>query len=776
MRYVKTFLYLIILFLTSCYSVKTNNNSIVINEVVSRNSGSSYDINGKSSDWIEIYNSGKRKINLEGYSLSVSESDNPIYLFNKSFIRGGETLIIWCSANDSVNTDLELHAPFKISGSGEVITLTDPDGKVVDKIEVPELDSDVSFGRPISNIDQLVILSNSTPGKLNNSDERLNDTQSTIPLFSTNGGFYATVFNLELSCLENEVIYYTTDGSIPTLDSNLYKNSIKISDASASPNELSTIEGTAVWSIAPKEKLYKGSVIRAITYSKGHPISDVVTNTYFISDKLNKRYSMPVVSISTNSENLFDFNRGIYMLGKINKDWVKNSPKEKIQGDNPANFNQRGKGWAIPFHMEYYDLDGKSSLSNGGLLRILGGWSRANPVKSLRLDFNEPIKNIIYPDLDIKELNSIVLRTGANDWDHTIFRDTLMTSIVDDLMETQESKPAIVFINGEYWGIHNIRERMNQSYFKNHFNIPIKNIVVLENEGEVAEGDSKGAESYKKILDFIENNDLSITTNYEYIKSKIDIENFVDYFATQIYYANSDWPGNNIRFWHDEKNDSKWRWMLYDTDFGLGLYDWTGGVHHDTFDLVMNPNGPDWPNPPWSTLLFRSLISNSDFKLLFLNRFCDLLNSRFSTINMKKELNEIIELYEPEMTEHLNRWGNPNDNLNRWKSKTEIISGFVSQRPKLIREKISRKFGLKGSVKLEINIKNGSVNVNTINNLESNWSGVYFKNTAITIKAIPNEGYTFTGWEGLTGSTNPVIQIKLDKNSILTPLFVKDDK
>lgn len=670
----------LIIFIQSVLLYANSQAEVVINEVMSSNKGYVYDIEGDSSDWIELYNPGG-KVTLKGYTLTINDKS---YKLDDIEMEKESYYLIWCSGkeylSDTFYIGLETHIQGKLSKEGVTITLLNSKEELVDTIVVPELKKNQSYGK-------IGILTYPTPGTLNPEDVLISKNRPDEPIFSVSGGLYKEDFTLELSSDNPETqIYYTLDGSEPTLYSNRYSEPITIKDRSLERDVLSRIDGTSENFRYPLTKSFKGTVVRAISYLDGHKPSKTVSHSYFITEEGADRYTMPVVSISTDKENLFNYERGIYMLGVINDRWKEKNPGAKIQGDNPANYNQRGKGWTIPVNMEFFGLEGVREISTLSTMRVMGGWTRENPVKSFRLDFDKDIPNKIFPEINREELDSVIIRTSANDWNFSLFRDALMTSLVDDLVETQEFRPVILFLNGEYWGIHNIRERFTEDYIADHKGLDKKDIVILENDSVFAEGNKNLEHNYQEILDYIEEFGLKDEKHYNYIKEYIDIENFIDYVAIQIYYGNCDWPGNNVRYWQDVTNQSKWRWLLYDTDFGFGLYDWAGGIYNNTIELIMNPNGRPWPNPSWSTFLFRSLMENSEFKQLYLERFDELLKTRFSEANLITEIDKFIELYKPEITEHINRWDIMDGYKDGWLRNVVRLKDFARERGEFIKK------------------------------------------------------------------------------------------
>ena len=201
-----------------------------------------------------------------------------------------------------------------------------------------------------------------------------------------------------------------------------------------------------------------------------------------------------------------------------------------------------------------------------------------------------------------------------------------MTSLMDGSgLETQAYRPAAVYLNGQYWGFYNIREKINEHFLDDKIDVDKSEINLLEFNGDVIQGNN---DSYNDIIDFVTNNSLAVEANYQYIAEQIDIDNYVTYQVAQIYADNRDWPGNNIKYWNSPT--TKWRWILFDTDFVFGT--WNGGASSfDTLSYALESNGPGWPNPPWSTLLFRKLVENSQFRNKLINQFADEFNGRFQS-------------------------------------------------------------------------------------------------------------------------------------------------
>jgi hypothetical protein len=376
--------------------------------------------------------------------------------------------------------------------------------------------------------------------------------------------------------------YYSLDGSVPDQNSSPYVSPI-------------VIDETAVLKI----KSFADNFIPSPTF----------TSTYFI----NQDKELPIISLSTDPQNLWDYETGIYVLGP-------NAESEYPYFN--ANFWQ---DWERPANFEYYDIDQDQKINQDVIIKIFGGWSRANEQKSLSVfsNKNDNLSYEFFPKLNVSEFRSIVLRNSGNDWSSTMLRDGFIHSLAADLaIDHLAYQPAVLYLNGEYWGIHNIREKLNLNYIASHHNVKKQNISLLEHNGSVIDGTN---EDYIEMIDFLNSHNLVLDANYEVMKNHIDINSFINYQLLEIFAANTDWPGNNVKYWRDNSENGKWRWILFDTDFGFNWI-WSEDYTHNTLEFALEENGPEWPNPPWSTFILRKLLENQSFQNDFVNRYADLPN------------------------------------------------------------------------------------------------------------------------------------------------------
>jgi hypothetical protein len=474
--------------------------------------------------------------------------------------------------------------------------------------------------------------------------------------------------------------------------------------------------------------------------------------------------------LSTNPDNFWDNEIGIYVLG------------DNASNDLPffgANF---WEDWERPIHIEFFETDGTLGFSQDAGVKIFGGWSRAMAQKSLsifaRSEYgSNKINYQIFPDKDIQEFESIVLRNSGNDWysgenwsSNSMFRDGMATGLMDNTgVDHQAYKPAVVYLNGEYWGIHNIREKVNEEFLaSNNPGVDPDEIDELEANAGVIEGDNQ---DYLNMINFIENNSLTDPNNYQIVEQQVDINNFIDYYITQIFIANTDWPGNNIKFWRPQITGSKWKWILYDTDFSFGLVEWPT---HNTLQFALEANGPGWPNPPWSTFLFRSLMENQEFQIQFINHFCFYLSTRFKPDYVNEHITNTVENISEEMSNHIDRWGG---SISQWYQNVNTVTQFGNVRRMYVFNHLSSYFGLSESSTITVSsspAEGGNLYTSNQGIPENPWEATYFNGVPIEITAVPNPGYIFSHWAGPGTVYEPTLTLTLSSDINFTAVFVED--
>ena len=690
-----------------------------------------------------ILNEGENILAIQGHNINSQSSDMTVIpflsaIFKNPSLQGHEPDQIL-----DLESYFQLHTNFKISSNNESIYFTNENGKIVDEILVDGLLPGNSVG--YSNLsNEVVNFIRTTPGYRNSSQEFVGTVKEKVS-FSHQGGIKDSELNLELSGKKlGQVIRYTRDGSEPNSNSNIYKDKIKIDESTS---------------------------IRARIYEEGYIPSEVKSESYVIGSN----HDIDILLISTDPENLFDDENGIYTFGTPGSYY----PNIPFFG---ANF---WEDWEIPGHISFFENGSKRSAKFNTGIKIFGGWSRGqNGQRSLsffaRGKYGDPnFKHKFFDNLEYDDFESFVIRNSGQDWLRSNMKDIMLTSLMrGSEIDFQENNPVATYINGDYWGMYNMREKINEHMLASKHNVSANEITILTNNADVLKGDNN---EYNKLINFINNNDLSNSENYEYVSSQIDIDQYTLYQASNIYFNNTDWPGNNIKFW--KHPDTKWRWIMYDTDFGFGPWWNLNNYRENTLSFSLEVNGGDWPNPPWSTLLFRKLIMNNSFKNQFINRYADELNTRFKPENVVNHIYEVYSTVEPEIIKHFERWKNDSSvgyNINNIKSHVNHYVNnmviFARNRHSIARNHIMSQFNIRNfhSVMIEnANLNFGYVKINENIDIETDrWTGEYFETIPIKIRAIPKPGFEFSHWSGDLSSKNEIINISLMKDLNIQANFI----
>jgi len=723
----------------------------VINEIMSLNATTIQDEDGDYADWIEIFNPGTVTINLAGYGLSDDPNEPFKWTFPEMPLESRKHLLIFASDKDRRNPAAPyLHTNFKLKSGGEFLLLTNAAGTKCDSLKIASLSADVSLGRQPDGGAEWLFFTEATPGKSNRT-QGFTGTADSV-LVSLPGGFYATGQSVRLSTSSPTAkIYYTLDGAEPGVNANLYRTPINIRNT---------------------------TVLRARAFEPNLMPGKITTQTYFI----NEETLLPVISLATHPDNLFDEDIGIYVVG--NGTALGGYPSNPI--GPPANY---WEDWERPIHIEFFEPDGRLGFKLDAGVKMTGKTSRNLPQKSFAIfarnkygyrEINYPI----FPDVPITRFKSIVLRNAGSDNTHNQgavhFRDGLTATLVKELaLDKQAYRPAFVFANGEYWGIYNIREKLNEDYLAAHHGVDPDKVDLLDDYHTlyplVVEGDAR---HYNALIDYLLVHDLSDEAAADYVKIQMYVHNFLDYMAAQIYFANQDGPGHNCKFWRPKTADGKYRWLLYDTDHAFGMRIFVPYFHFEpeaykdnTIGYYRQPDGPSWPNPPESTFLFRKILENENFKYAFINRLSDYLNTIFAPETVLQKIETVFETIEPALPRHLERWSG---SLNTWYENVEIVQTFAEYRLDYLREHIVNEFGLSGMAEVTLAISpanSGAIKINTSYITQSPWQGTYFQGVPIQLTALPHPGYQFTGWSGGSAEKSRTLLITLTNDLALTANF-----
>ena len=516
----------------------------------------------------------------------------------------------------------------------------------------------------------------------NSSEERIVYPDHLV--FSHGSGFYDDSFSLEIKGPEGYNIYYSLDNSDPDEHSSLYNSPILIEDASSKPNYFSTKDGISSLDVYyPTELVDKCVVVKVVGINPNTgdktPISYL---NYFINFQNKDGYlNMPVITLNVNESDLYDYERGIYVTGKIYDESEHTGYPETY----PANYHQKGKGWEREANFKYFDSSKNITLEQNIGIRIHGGWSRAFNQKSFNLYARKEYSGSStfgYNFFDGINPHSLMLRNGG-------YRDTFVTKIRDSLnqdfsinegFDVQRGFPTIVFLNGEYWGIYNLQERYSDNYVKEHHQINKNDVIIIKND-EIDEGDIEDYHLYEELIEFFKNADFTRSEDYEMAKSYIDINEFASYMSTQLYVNNIDWPGNNVRVYRDAASENaKWHFMMYDTDDSMNMLTYKCGPDNDPF-----LKSTHWKSGPLESdcllgLMLSKLISNTEFKSLFRGTFIRIGSENFNQNKVKEYLNQKSELLANPMVKNYKRFVNNDYDETYYTEAIKLIQDFFDKR------------------------------------------------------------------------------------------------
>ena len=685
------------------------------------------------ADPASILVEGTNVIAIQGHNISNTSSDFSLIPFLSIGRLGeGEDNI---SPYISVPPSGGLHTNFKLKAEGESVYLFNTVGSLIDSVGGVTLPNDVSFGRKPDGSMQWLYFAEPTPNAANSTPGVEGGITRTVVISPQGGKHLGGVSITMTTGNSQDTIYYTNDGSIPDRSTYRCTGSIYIGHS---------------------------QVIRARVLSSSSLPGEVTTNTYVI--ELNHEF--PIVCLSTDPYNLWDELSGIFAFGP------------NAESSYPyfgANFWQ---DWERPVHFELYDQSGYKRIDQGAGIKVFGGWSRGSDQKSVSLFArNEYGKGSFeyqfFQDKPITKFESIVLRNSGNDNMGLQFQDCFLTGLTRGMdIDRQAYQPSAVYINGEYWGILNIREKINEHYVAGNYNLDKDNINLIEQQSSIIHGSNN---DYLEILDFLNTNaSLSSDERYAWISDQININNYIQYQLTEIYINNQDWPGNNIKFWNTITPDSKWRWIIFDTDFGYGIWN-LNDYQINTLDFALEPNGPGWPNPPWSTLMFRRLVTNLNYRHNFINQYCDRLNVDFHPSRINSDLDSLKDLYNTEIQYHIDRWWGT---YAEWLGRVENRRTFGELRPSYARSHMQQVFSLGEETEITIDVSDeaeGKVKVNTVVPKTYPFTGIYFEDIPIRLTAIPKPGYKFIRWEGQMNSTDVSIQYNMASEASFKAIFAEAD-
>lgn len=752
---------------------------VVINELMSNNRSTIQDADGDYSDWIELYNPGPASVDLQGYYLSDNIDSLLKWRFPTRVVGAGGYVRVWCSGKNRAVAGSSLHTNFSLSSQGETIFLSDSFGVVIDNVPAVYLPADKTYGRYPNGSSTLVYLSGPTPLASNNLASPLQGIIAGTPLFNYPGGFYTDSIYLSLTHPDpNVIIRYTLDGSDPTNSSPMFIAPLLIKNRDADTNYYSMIRTCyrvhfwlPDWN-PPIGNVFKATVVRAAAFRSGYLQGPTQTYTYFVDDSIFGRYgNLPVISVVSDPKNLFNDTTGIYVPG-INY----------VPGTFQANYYMP---WDRPANIEMYLPDGRMAFNSNFKIDVNGQSSQSSPQKALNVNassdygiskINYPLfENTTGPTRYIASFDKIKLRAWGSDRDKALFRDAYCSKFMEKTdLDFEAYRPVVVFIDGEYWGLQEMRERdRDKGYYESHYLINAKNpgFDILDGAGaNVLEGDSL---HWTAMMDFIATHPISDSANYAYLKTQMDVNSFMLHYLFSIYMSRSDWPDQNEAKWRPRTADGKWKWIMWDMDATVAYYlnPW-----YDMFAQAITGSRGYGPSD-----LLDSLLSNTEFKNNWINLFADFMNTEFLPPLMQAQVDSLSGQLLPYFPEFQNRW---QTNYN-WQAQTDSMKWWVGLRPQFCKSQIVSTFALPGYNNLHLNVSDtlkGKIQVNTVvlNNSTKRitthtypWTGQYFQTVPVPLTATAFPGYRFVKWLP-TNDTAAAILVTLNSDTSFTAVFDVD--
>ncbi len=714
-------------FLMMMILASTVHAQVIINEFSAANFDSFQDNYDEYEDWVELYNSGTSTVDLSGYFLSDETNE-----LQKWQIPSGVTipanghLLIWCSNRDEVSTSGDVHAGFKITQTkgSEDIVLSNPMGMPLDsnKIDMPNQRGH-SWGRATDgDASGWYIFTNPTPGTANTGAKPIYVTK---PEIAPAAGFYSGSVTVDISSLDpNTTIYYTTDGSTPGTGSTQYTGPFTL-------NQTSVVKAIAV-SVDPNI-----------------PRSFVDFHTFFVDDY----HTVKVLSISGDEvPDLLDgqgggFGGGFEPDGALE---LFNEDSTRVS-DVTGDFNKHGNdSWA-------YDQRGIDFVS--------------------RDEFGDDyaVKNEIFDMFNTTnrdKFQRLIIKAAANDnynyEDGAHIRDAYihtLSQLADLNLDERSYEPCVMYVNGEYWGVYEIREKVDDNDFtKKYYGQGKSDLQFIKTWGGTwAEyGGQQALDDWNVLQDFIVNNDMSVPANYTQITAELDVSSLIDYMIINTHAVCTDWLNYNTGWWRGLDPDGdplslKWRYIMWDVDASFGHYINYTGVPDDspTADPCDNES-PAIDDPEGHTAMLTSLLENPDFFALYINRYADLNNTYFTCDYMIGLLDSMINRIEPEMPRQIARWSG--GSMTGWMDNVQELRDFINTRCTVINNGIEDCYDVEGPYNLTVIVEpagSGDVKVNTIIPLNYPYNSDYFEGIPITLEAIPDGLNTFDYWEPYNSTLNP---------------------
>ena len=677
-----------------------------INEVMQVNLNDFDEGNNLPEGWIELRNWSDERVSLKGYSIQRDTEDDIYRIPVDTFVAPNSYILIYC---DGIGRNQ--HTSFKLKyKKSATLRLISPEGEVLDMLRVPaNKQMGVSFGYGAD--EELGWLIEPTPMAENgNTSERF----LSAPQLTVESGLFTAPFVVNLKdSTAGVAVRYTTDGTSPTENDSIFPS-----------------QGL---------KVSKTTNLRLESFANGCVPSSIAAYSYIFH---NREVTLPVVTLSVDYQDIYDEKNGIL------------SEKEYWKY---ANYEY---DWLRVADIKYFDENGQKVMDQKGQIRVMGNTSRQHPMKSFALysSARYGAENFEYPFFKekphIEAYNSISLRNAGNDFLIAHLRDAVSQTYIAATMKDidyQAYQPVIVYLNGEYYGLMNLRERTNHSNIDANHPECGDNVDVVENWSKANSGDLSNALTF--YLHF-----LSDTTTYETLSNEMDIKEFLNYYIGEMYFGNADFPDNNVVMWRSRNEDGKWRWILKDLDMTLNhrfefSYPYKFYISN-YFEQLMVPPSAESDTVgtfAFSTRLIRKLCMLKPFQDLFIEQFAVNMGDFLLPEYVSVHIDSLAQRIEYEFPFTYDLYHEYRDSLNvDWYQEVQWMKDYLVGRNRMFYNSMGSFFNLGSVYPLTINKENQdnvSLNINGVDLIHSVFDGCYYENRPLVVKAkMKDEGHSITGW------------------------------
>ena len=551
-------------------------------------------------------------------------------------------------------------------------------------------------------------------------------------------------------------------GEVNIPPSGFYSSPVAVSFPAGTRCEQGGAEATASSPAVQSLNVSSTTVFRCRTYADGSYPSDEIIRTYVFE----QQPSLAAIFVTTDPLSMFSADSGLYMKG---------SGASGMDPQYGANFWSNRE---LPVYVEMFEPGSPKTPAFGvmGDYKISGQYSRAKEKKSfsvtLREEYgNKRLKYPLFPDYpELKKFKAFSLRNFGNNSGDDYVRDRIGTQMTEGLgVDYQHGRYVIVYYNGKYYGIHDLRERNSEYFYETRYGLDPNDIDLIDANNDASAGSST---DYKAMIDWLQSNELTSEANYNKIAEQIDVENYMNYMSAEMFVNNGDWPHNNMKKWRVASQKSKWKWFLYDVDFGFGAGYNTQSSN--VFSYVTNASGTNGMGMGMMpgmgqqgqqtggsisehTILMIRLLGNDGFKKAFINRFCVLLSMNFAADRLVKQIDALQSQVQPEMSRDAEFWGY---NASSFSSNLEKIKNFAQTRQQTIMNEMQQHFGLGSTTQVTLSVQgSGEIQVHNLPLDQSSMAVNFFSDVPVTVTAVSKSGSVFTGWsdgeQNATRTFNP---------------------